>query len=434
MVKRCIIMAILCILITSCSPNDNSSQSKINGIDQIEKFPQNQSMAEPAVVVNEEKEESDNPFFPSSQQPILDIPAFPPMPIQGAFMPLEAGLRLGRDDEEPSKECFDNDDCYDPNLCTTDLCVNGVCKHHISVVCTALDQCHVVGVCDPRTGICTNPDAPDGTTCNDDNACTQTDTCQSGICMGSNPVTCTALDQCHVIGVCDPSTGICTNPDAPNGTPCNDNNACTQTDTCQSSTCVGSNPVICTALDQCHLAGTCDSSTGLCSNPNAPDDTPCSTGNQCFTNDTCQIGVCTNGTPFVCPPPGPCQVSVTCDPVNGCIYTNQPDHTSCSDDNVCTQIDTCLSGTCVGSAPVTCPTPSDPCSVSVCDPTTGDCIGQAKCSSCSCDPNTGICGPDCNSPPQDCCPPPSTSVNKGCESQTIRLNNASIDQTLKLRA
>ena len=34
--------------------------------------------------------------------------------------------------------------------------------------------------------------------------------------------------------------------------------------------CVGANPVVCGALDICHLAGTCDSNSGICSNPVAP--------------------------------------------------------------------------------------------------------------------------------------------------------------------
>src|SRR5437762_2110480 len=82
----------------------------------------------------------------------------------------------------------------------------------------------------------------------------------------STHVVCTALDQCHAAGTCDTSTGVCSNPNAANGTACSDGNACTQTDTCQNGTCTGSNPVVCTALDQCHVAGSCDTSTGVCSN------------------------------------------------------------------------------------------------------------------------------------------------------------------------
>ncbi|MBZ5639646.1 MAG: hypothetical protein LAO51_12950, partial [Acidobacteriia bacterium] len=137
----------------------------------------------------------------------------------------------------------------------------------LTVTCTAPDTCHLPGTCEPTTGLCSTPTlAPDDTACNDGNACTQTDTCQTGVCVGSNPVVCTALDQCHEAGVCDTGTGTCSNPAKPNDSACNDGNACTQTDTCQTGVCVGSNPVVCTALDQCHEAGVCDTGTGICSN------------------------------------------------------------------------------------------------------------------------------------------------------------------------
>jgi hypothetical protein len=80
---------------------------------------------------------------------------------------------------------------------------------------------------------------------------------------------------------------------AANGTHCNDGNACTQTDVCQSGSCMGSNPVVCTALDACHVQGTCDTATGACSNPARPDGTACDDGNVCTAQDACQSGVCT---------------------------------------------------------------------------------------------------------------------------------------------
>src|SRR4051812_25897855 len=102
------------------------------------------------------------------------------------------------------------------------------------------------------------PGQPDGTPCDDGDACTQTDTCQSDVCTGANPVVCTAIDACHVSGNCDPGNGICSNPEKPNGSACNDADACTQTDTCQGGTCVGGNPVICAAGDDCHDPSSCD--------------------------------------------------------------------------------------------------------------------------------------------------------------------------------
>jgi hypothetical protein len=82
---------------------------------------------------------------------------------------------------------------------------------------------------------------------------------------------------------------------AANGTHCDDGNACTQTDVCQSGSCVGSNPVVCTALDTCHIPGTCNSATGACSNPPQPDGTTCDDGNACTAQDACRSGVCTGG-------------------------------------------------------------------------------------------------------------------------------------------
>lgn len=126
------------------------------------------------------------------------------------------------------------------------------------------DQCHLASVCLP-TGVWSSPNAANGTGCNDGNACTQIDTCQAGACIGSSPVTCTAQDSCHTAGVCDPATGICPNPVKADGDDCSDGNACTQTDICQSGACIGSNPVTCTAPDPCHPAGICDPDTGACS-------------------------------------------------------------------------------------------------------------------------------------------------------------------------
>jgi len=80
------------------------------------------------------------------------------------------------------------------------------------------DQCHTLGTCDPATGVCTNPSKPNGTACNDGNACTGTDTCQAGVCSG---------------------------PPLPNGTACDDLVACTQGDTCQAGACLPGTPVGC---------------------------------------------------------------------------------------------------------------------------------------------------------------------------------------------
>ena len=50
------------------------------------------------------------------------------------------------------------------------------------MTCSASDQCHVAGTCDPSIGQCSNPAAVNGTTCSDGHTCTVADSCQAGIC------------------------------------------------------------------------------------------------------------------------------------------------------------------------------------------------------------------------------------------------------------
>ena len=123
--------------------------------------------------------------------------------------------------------------------------------------------------------------------CNDGNACTQTDTCQAGVCVGGNPVVCTASDQCHNAGVCDPVSGVCSNPPKPNDAICNDGNACTQTDTCQNGTCIGGNPVVCTDNNVC-TTDSCNPVDGTCVFD------PVLNGIQCQTASNA-TGACTGG-------------------------------------------------------------------------------------------------------------------------------------------
>ena len=276
--------------------------------------------------------------------------------------------------------------CNDGNACTlVDSCQAGLCAGTSPVTCTASDQCHAAGTCNQSTGACSNPTAANGTTCSDGNACTQTDSCQSGTCTGSNPVTCTASDQCHVAGTCSPSTGACSNPTASNGTTCSDGNSCTQTDACQNGTCNGSNPVTCTASDQCHVAGTCNTSTGACSNPTASNGTTCSDGNACTQTDTCQSGTCAGSNPVTCTASDQCHVAGTCNASTGaCTNPTASNGSTCNDGDACTQTDACQNGTCTGSSPVTC-TASDQCHVAgTCNASTGACSNPAASNGTSC--------------------------------------------------
>ena len=258
--------------------------------------------------------------------------------------------------------------CLSTPDCSVGTCVDGVCCNTTAASCGSARPATLPGA----MGTCA---VTTGGSCDDDDACTQTDTCQAGVCTGANPVTCTASDQCHVAGTCNPddgrllepgqgqrhglqrrqrlhadrhlpgrhlrrrqpgrpapasdqchvagtcnpATGACSNPAAADGTACSDGNACTQTDTCQAGTCTGANPVTCTASDQCHVAGTCDPATGACSNPAAPNGTTCNDGNACTAGDVCMAGSCVGGGAISCDDQNPCTVD-SCNAAAGCIH------------------------------------------------------------------------------------------------------------------
>ena len=118
-------------------------------------------------------------------------------------------------------------------------------------------------------------------------ACGLATDCQSGFCVDGvccNTV-CDAVP-CEACAVARGATldGTCTSL---TGNPCNDDNSCTQGDTCQAGVCVSGEPLVCTAQDQCHTAGVCAPATGLCSNPPQADGAACAAG-------TCNAGVCTS--------------------------------------------------------------------------------------------------------------------------------------------
>ena len=311
--------------------------------------------------------------------------------------------------------------CDDGNKCTNnDLCQSdGSCAGTLTI-CTAIDQCHDVGTCNPRTGVCSNPAKangtacndgnalarkmtraraafapaqirssarprtnvirlerarrstgqcsdplkPDGSACNDEDTCTQTDTCQSGVCTGGNPVICTALDACHDAGVCNSQTGTCSTPKKSDGTVCNaDNNACTA-DTCQDGECVAGAPKDCStdaAFNDACNTGVCNTTTGQCEAQAKTDGTSCVATDLCYQSGSCQAGVCVGSNPVVCTPQDQCHTAGTCDSSTGrCSNPQKSNGTSCSDNNACTNTDTCQNGVCTSGTEVTCDPPG-PC-------------------------------------------------------------------------
>jgi hypothetical protein len=246
--------------------------------------------------------------------------------------------------------------CADGNPCTWgDTCQNKVCvpDPNRNTQCSASDQCHAVGTCDPSNGKCDNPQKSDGSACEDGQFCTVDDTCTAGICQGGPAWSCPAPlpgVQCWGAGVCDEAARACTNDVLPDGTACDDSQLCTFNDVCQAGTCAGS-PVICADPAPCLARSSCDPTLG-CNVPPAPvaDGTACDDGKACTAGDVCVAGAC-SGTES-CPAPDQCHETVTCDALSGdCNPIAKPDFTPCDDGDANTVGETCQHGSCIVADP-----------------------------------------------------------------------------------
>ncbi len=185
-----------------------------------------------------------------------------------------------------------HDDCDGDykNGCERNTAATGPCGTSnpcTGVTCSALDQCHNSGVCDPLMGVCSNPTKANGAACSDGDMCTQTDTCQAGACISGAAVTCPNADpQCHTTGACNPTTGVCANTgQKANNTACNDGNAGTVNDACSNGTCRGTAP--CTVDSNCGNSEYCATGSGSCL-AKGSSAAACTAPNQCMT------GACTS--------------------------------------------------------------------------------------------------------------------------------------------
>jgi hypothetical protein len=132
----------------------------------------------------------------------------------------------------------------------------------------------------------------------------------------------------------------------------------------------------------------------------------CEDGNLCTVGSTCQQGTCGNAEPIDCEDGNACTTH-TCDVAVGCVQNlNERNGESCNDDNHCTTVDTCASGTCVGSVPPACDD-SDPCTGTTCVPSIG----------CTYPPLTGVSCTD-----QESCTGPDTCVAGVCEGSRLEVD------------
>lgn len=205
-------------------------------------------------------------------------------------------------------------------------------------------------------------DRPASSLCDDDSVCTIDDRCDaSGACVPGAALDCSG--QCRT-GACDPQDGCVLRPDTAG---CDDGDACTVDDHCAgaSATCQSGSPRVC---EGACFTGACDPASGCTPRP---DGTECDDGNACTVNDQCDGvgGACSGGSPLSCDDGNPCTIDA-CDPASGCTHVVAGDGTDCPATDACHAGSTCQAGQCTGGSPVACGD-ADFCTNDICSPSGG---------------------------------------------------------------
>lgn len=248
--------------------------------------------------------------------------------------------------------------------------------------------------------------------CDDSSACTLADSCQGGLCVGT-ALDCDDKNPCTA-DLCEKATG-CTHLPS-DASPCSDGNVCTTDDTCQGGFCL---PGAATSCDDGNLCTTdsCDVFKGCQFVANA---VACSDGNVCTVADVCTAGACSGGSPLACADGNPC-TDDGCDPSKGCQFSANSG--ACSDGNSCTTSDACVDGVCIGGDFKICDD-GNPCTTDQCLAKTG-CISTPNqlpcddgnlctlgdvCAVAQCQPGNAF---DCND--ANICTNDSCDAVKGCQ-------------------
>jgi hypothetical protein len=216
---------------------------------------------------------------------------------------------------------FNTAPCSDNNACTQgDVCQGGTCVPGPSVVCNALDECHLPGACDTVTGLCASPAKPDGADCTADGIFCTDDICLTGVCQHQPSDTHCDHGDC-VLGQCrpgDPNARAdgCVEVPVGEGQACTDDGFTCTDDVCNSGSClhvpVDSRcvpPGECTSA-VCLPGGQDASTTGCVGGPPRQEGQECAEdGNPC-TDDLCHSGMCAHQ-----PVSGTPNCTLTCEPV-----------------------------------------------------------------------------------------------------------------------
>jgi len=213
--------------------------------------------------------------------------------VAAVSIPCELGVLCGNGEVEEGEQCDP------PSPCCTNTCQFAP---NTTLCRAAANVCDVAEYCTGESADCpANQFKSYGTTCPDDG-----NQCTNDICNGS---------------------GQCIHPNKLNGTSCNDGNLCTENDQCSNGQCGGT-------LKNCDDNKTC--TTDSCN----PSDGQCVNtinSGECLINGTCYTANQSN-------PQNECQACLPNQSQTQ--FSNKPDNTPRTDDNLtCTQ-DVCSGGQC----------------------------------------------------------------------------------------
>jgi len=278
--------------------------------------------------------------------------------------------------------------CFDSKPCTQDICnedtatcsyqvQGGVCND--GNPCTDGDHCDPEGDCIPKTA------AAEGTPCTGNDLCSEIGQCDTkGKCIydPAQAVECPPAPTTCSVYKCNPGTGGCVVSALPSGSSCGDEDSCTENDACDGlGECKGT-PLACGDGIDCTL-DSCDPSNGSCKN--APDAGKCDDGNPC-TADVCSLDAGCKHNPLnvgQCDDKNPCTTQDKCS-AGACVGAWDPATCGCGVDQDCASLTAgdlcagkylCMAGACVLDplSPVKCNDIQDDCKSWSCNPQTGKC-------------------------------------------------------------
>ena len=233
--------------------------------------------------------------------------------------------------------CDDNDQCSQ-----LDSCQKGKCKGAKALDCDDANPC-TSDECKAATG-CAHLKLT-ASKCDDGNPCTTGDLCDKGACSPGSPTACNDNKVC-TDDSCDAAKGCVYAPKSSGA--CSDNNKCTVGDACSAGACQGKQELSCDDGNPC-TADKCATQTGCANVPEL--NKLCDDGNKCTNGDKCTGGKCA-GQGKQCDDGNPC-TSGGCEGAGECKFSHA-DGKACSDNNKCTLTDKCNGGGCKGEGAVKC--------------------------------------------------------------------------------